>query len=72
MNPQSLVALVLVIIVIGVLVWAMNTVLASYIDAKFLQLANIVIFVAVVLYVLFFLLGMVGVDGPWRLPQPTR
>lgn len=68
MNPQSLVALVLVIIVIGVLVWAMNTVLASYIDAKFLQLANIVIFVAVVLYVLFFLLGLVGID--WRLPQP--
>ena len=70
MNPQSLVALVLVIIVIGVLVWAMNTVLSPYIDAKFLQLANIVIFVAVVLYVLFFLLGLVGVEGPWRLPQP--
>lgn len=68
---MSLVSLVVVIIVIGVLVWAMNTVLSPYIDGKFLQLANVVIFVAVVLYVLFFLLGLVGVEMPWRGP-PLR
>jgi hypothetical protein len=61
----GLVGLIMVILVIGVLVWAMNTVLAPYIDAKFLQLANVVVFVVVVLYVLFFLLGVAGVAVPW-------
>ena len=54
---MSLISLVVTLIVVGVLLWATNTFLAEYIDAKILKLINVVVVIAVVLWLLFAFVG---------------
>jgi hypothetical protein len=49
---MSLLALVLVLIVIGVLMGLLNKYGPSYVDGKFITLINIVVIIAVVLWLL--------------------
>ena len=54
---MSIISLLLIILVIGVLVWAVNAFGASYIDGKFLQLFNIIAIVATILWLVFTVFG---------------
>jgi hypothetical protein len=49
---MDLIQLVVVLIVIGVLLWLVNSYGGPFIDAKILQIINIVVVVAVVLWLL--------------------
>jgi hypothetical protein len=49
---MSLVALVIVLIVVGVCLWLVNTWGAQYIDGKILKIINAVVVVAVILWLL--------------------
>jgi hypothetical protein len=49
---MELIQLVVVLIVIGVLLWLVNTYGAPYIDAKILTIINIVVVIAVILWLL--------------------
>ena len=49
---MELIQLVVVLVVIGVLLWALNTYAGSIIDPKILRIINIVVVVAVVLWIL--------------------
>jgi len=49
---MDLLSLVVILVVVGVLLWALNTYAAQFIDAKILKIINIVVVVAVVLWVL--------------------
>jgi len=65
---MSLVSLVIVLIVVGVLLWLVNTYLAAVIDAKILKIINIVVIVAVVLWLLS-VLGLFDSIGSVRVPR---
>ncbi len=54
---MDLVSLVILLVVIGVLLWLINTYGAAIIDAKILKIINIVVVVAVVLFVLSLFVG---------------
>jgi hypothetical protein len=58
---MPIVQIILVLVVVGVLLWVVNTFLSPYIDGKILGLINAVVVVACVLWLLFILLGMFGV-----------
>ena len=49
---MSLISLVVVLIVVGVLLWAVNKFGAEFIDGKILKIINIVVIIAVVLWLL--------------------
>jgi hypothetical protein len=49
---MSLISLVIVLIVVGVLLWAVNTFGASFIDGKILKIINIVVVIFVVLWLI--------------------
>jgi len=49
---MDLISLVVILIAVGVLLWALNTYGAPFIDAKILRIINIVVVVAVVLWLL--------------------
>lgn len=59
---MSLVGLVIVLIVVGILLYIVNTYLGQIIDGKILKLINIVVVVVVVLWLLslFFNFGSLG------------
>jgi len=57
---MSLISLVIVLIVVGILLWLVNTQLGSFIAPPILKIINIVVVVAVVLW----LLGVVF--GGWQ------
>lgn len=61
---MSVIQLIVVLIVIGVLLWAMNYILSSYIESWVLALINKVAVVGVVLYLVFWLLAFVGLYTP--------
>lgn len=69
---MSIIALIVVLVVIGVLLRLANTQLGEYIDDKILKLINVVVFVAVVLLILFWLLNAFGVSGVWDTPFVIR
>ena len=62
---MSLISLVLTLIVIGVLLWLINTYIPM--DAKIKKIINIVVVVAVVLWVLGIFLGGWGEVGNVRI-----
>jgi len=49
---MDLIQLIVLLIVIGVLLWLVNTQLGQFIDAKLLKIINVVVVVAVVLWLL--------------------
>jgi hypothetical protein len=57
---MPLIQLVVVLIVIGVLLWAVNTFIPM--DARIKQIINAVVIIAVVIWLLFFLLAAVGLN----------
>lgn len=61
---MSLLGLVITLVVVGVLLWLLNTHAAPYIDAKILAIINVVVVIVVVLWLLsvFGLLG--AIDQP--------
>lgn len=54
---MSLISLVIVLIIVGVLLWLVNTQLSAFIDAKILKIINVVVIVAVILWLLSVLFG---------------
>ena len=57
---MPLISVIITLIVVGVLLWLVNTYLAAVIDGKILKIINIVVIVIVVLWVLSLFLGGVG------------
>jgi hypothetical protein len=60
---MPLIQLVIVLIVIGVLLWLVNTYIPM--DPKIKSILNAVVVIAIVLWLLWVLLGMFGGTGPW-------
>ena len=65
---MSLVSLVIVLIVVGILLWLVNTQLGSVIAAPMLKIINIVVIVAVVLWLLS-VLGLFNEISAVRVPR---
>jgi hypothetical protein len=66
---MELIQLVVILIVIGVLLWLVNTYIPM--DARMKQIVNAVVVIAVVLWLLFWLLAVVGLAPTHvRLPSP--
>jgi hypothetical protein len=66
---MDLIQLVVVLIVIGVLLWLVNTYLPM--EARMKQIVNAVVVIAVVLWLLFWLLAIAGLaPRSIRLPPP--
>ncbi len=63
---MSLLALVLVLVVVGVLLWAVNSFIPM--DAKIKQILNVVVVIAVVLWLLAIFLPL-GSLGEVRVPR---
>jgi len=59
---MSLIGLIVLLIIVGILLWVVNTYLGSIIDAKILKIINVVVIVVVVLWLLslFFNLGSIN------------
>ncbi|HEY5139999.1 MAG TPA: Thivi_2564 family membrane protein [Methylococcales bacterium] len=49
---MSIISVIIILTVIGVLLWLVNTYLASMMDGKILKIINIVVVVLVILWVL--------------------
>lgn len=56
---MSIISLILTLVLIGVLLWLVNTYGGAYIDGKILKIINVVVVICVV----FWLLGVFGVLG---------
>ena len=65
---MSLVSLVVTLVIVGVLLWCLNSFAGEYIDAKILKLINVAVVVICVLYVLYAFVGG-GHVGDIRVPQ---
>jgi len=55
---MELIQIIIILVVIGVLLWLVNTYIPM--DEKVKQILNVVVIIAVVLWLLFFLLGLAG------------
>ncbi len=62
---MELIQLVVVLIVIGVLLWLVNTYIPM--DARIKQIINAVVIIAVVLWLLLWLLAVAGVSPRMRV-----
>jgi hypothetical protein len=62
-----LIQIVVILIVIGVLLWAVNTYIPM--DARIKQIINVVIIVAIVIWLLFWLLAIVGLVPGGGMPR---
>jgi hypothetical protein len=54
---MGLLQLIILLVVIGVVLWLVNTYLASVIDGKILKIINIVVVVAVIIWLLSLFFG---------------
>jgi len=63
---MSLISLVLTLIVVGVLLWLVNTYIPM--DAKIKKILNIVVVICVVVWLLY-AFGILGRGGDIRIPQ---
>ena len=63
---MSLISLVLTLIVVGVLLWLVNTYIPM--DAKIKKILNIVVVICVVVWLLY-AFGILGRAGDMRVPQ---
>jgi hypothetical protein len=63
---MTLLSLVLVLVVVGVLLWLLNTYGGAFIDGKILKIINVVVIVVVILWLLqvFGLLPLANVPVP--------
>jgi len=61
----ELIQLVVILIVIGVLLWLVNTYIPM--DARIKQIINAVVIIAVILWLLAWLLAVVGVSPHMRI-----
>ena len=66
---MPLIQLVVILIVIGVLLWAVNNYIPM--DARMKQILNAVVIIAVVIYLLLMLLAMVGLVSWPGLSRPV-
>lgn len=66
---MALIQLVVILIVIGVLLWAVNNYIPM--DARMKQILNAVVIIAVVIYLLLMLLAMVGLVSWPGLSRPV-
>jgi hypothetical protein len=66
---MPLIQLIVVLIVVGILLWVVNTYLGAVIDGKILRIINIVVVIVVVLWLLslFFDFGSLGNIGTCRI-----
>lgn len=62
---MSIIGLVIILIVVGIALWAVNNYVPM--DAKIRQLLNILVVVVMVVVVLVFLLGLAGIDTGVRV-----
>jgi hypothetical protein len=67
---MNIIGLILVIIVIGVLLWLVNSFIPM--DAKVKQILNVVVIIALVLWLLWILLGFFGADTSGVLTRPIH
>jgi hypothetical protein len=65
---MSLVSLVVILIVVGVLLWVVNTQLGPFIAAPILKIINVVVIIAVVLWLLS-VFGLIGDINTIRAPR---
>jgi hypothetical protein len=63
---MELIQLVVVLIVLGVLLWLVNTYIPM--EARLKQILNAVVVIAVVVYLLFWLLAIAGISPHMRVP----
>lgn len=66
---MTLIQIIVILIVVGVLLWAVNSFIPM--DARVKQILNVVVIIALVIWLLFFLLGIAGINtgtrvGLWR------
>lgn len=66
---MSLLYVLLILVIVGVCLWAFNTFGAEYVDPKFVKLINAAAIIGAVIWLLFILIGYVG-SGP--AIQPIR
>lgn len=66
-GTMELIQLVVILIVIGVLLWLVNTYGGQFIDANILKIINAVVLIAVVLWLLLWLLAVAGVSPHMRV-----
>lgn len=67
-KPMSLISLIIVLIVVGVLLWAVNTYLSKWMDPKIVKILNFVVVAAVVIYLLF-AFGVLGRGNDIKIPK---
>jgi hypothetical protein len=60
---MGLIQLIIVLVVIGVILWLVNTYLAAYIDVKILKIINVVVVILVILWILSLFFGPIGSIG---------
>jgi Na+-translocating ferredoxin:NAD+ oxidoreductase RnfA subunit len=60
---MGLISLLFILVVVGVVLWLINTYLASVIDGKILKIINVVVVVAVVIWLLTLFFGPIGNVG---------
>jgi hypothetical protein len=63
---MSLISLIITLVVVGVLLWVVNTYLPM--DGKIKQILNVVVVICVVLWLLS-VFGVLGHSGDIRVPQ---
>lgn len=61
-----MISLVITLIVVGVLLWLVNTYLAEVIDGKMLRIINVVVIICVIVWLLY----QFGVLGRGDVPVP--
>lgn len=54
---MSLVSLIVVLIVVGILLWLVNTQLARFMDGTILKILNVVVIIAVILWLVTVVFG---------------
>ena len=64
---MTLVSLILTLIVVGVLLWLVNTYVAQFMAAPMVKLINIIVVIVVVLWLLS-VFGLIGPIGSLRVP----
>jgi hypothetical protein len=65
---MDLIQLVVVLIVLGVLLWLVNTYIPM--DARIKQIVNAVVIIGVVVWLLFFVLSLAGISSHSRITVP--
>jgi len=65
---MPLIQIIVILVVIGVLLWAVNSFVPM--DSNVKQILNAVVVIALVIWLLFWVLAIFGVSGTARVPMP--